>query len=83
MIFDISPPYQENWHFFKTLRDGKPMEGRGLLLTTPNKERLDETVGEDSRAFEIVGNPSDLDQIAVALHAALRRAREGTFPFRR
>src|ERR1700686_2099507 len=32
VIFDISPPYQENWDFFETLRDAKAMEGRGLVL---------------------------------------------------
>jgi DNA-binding response OmpR family regulator len=75
VIFDISPPYKENWDFFKTLRDGKAMEGRGLVLTTTNKTRLDETVGKDSEALEIVGKPYDLDQIKLAMHAALVRAR--------
>jgi DNA-binding response OmpR family regulator len=76
VIFDISPPYAENWEFFKTLRDGKAMEGRGLVVTTTNKDRLDETAGKDSEAFEIVGKPYDLDQIKVAIHAALKRASE-------
>jgi DNA-binding response OmpR family regulator len=74
VIFDISPPYLENWVFFKSLRDGKAMDGRGLVLTTTNKQRLDETVGQDSEAFEVVGKPYDLDQIKVAIHAALKRA---------
>jgi DNA-binding response OmpR family regulator len=73
VIFDISPPYKENWDFFKTLRDAKEMEGRGLVLTTTNKARLDETVGKDSAAFEVVGKPYDLDQINFAIHAAGRR----------
>src|SRR6267143_960100 len=55
VIFDISPPYQENWDFFKTLCDGKAIQGRGLVLTTTNKARLDEAVGKDSEALEIVG----------------------------
>jgi DNA-binding response OmpR family regulator len=80
VIFDISPPYEENWRFFKTLRDGKAMEGRGLVLTTTNKRRLDETVGADSEAFEVVGKPYDLDQIKVAIHLALERARGVTPP---
>jgi DNA-binding response OmpR family regulator len=80
VIFDISPPYWENWRFFKTLRDGKAMEGRGMVLTTTNRKRLDETVGEDSDAFEIVGKPYDLDQIKGAIHLALKRAREVTPP---
>jgi DNA-binding response OmpR family regulator len=74
VIFDISPPYKENWDFFKTLRDAKAMEGRGLVLTTTNKARLDETVGKDSDAFEVVGKPYDLDQIKVAIHAAEKRS---------
>jgi DNA-binding response OmpR family regulator len=78
VIFDISPPYKENWEFFKTLRRGKAMEGRGLVLTTTNKKRLDETVGRDSQALEIVGKPYDLDQIKVAIHAALKTAGGGT-----
>jgi DNA-binding response OmpR family regulator len=74
VIFDISPPYRENWAFFKTLRNGTGMEGRGLVLTTTNKERLDETVGKDSEAFEIVGKPYDLDQIQTAIRDALKAA---------
>jgi len=78
VIIDISPPYQENWHFFKSLRDHTAMEGRGLVLTTTNKRRLDEVVGADSEAFEIVGKPYDLDQIKDAIHAAVKR--EVTYP---
>src|SRR3984885_15568100 len=37
VIFDISPPYDENWHFFKTMRDSNTMKGRGAILTTTNK----------------------------------------------
>jgi DNA-binding response OmpR family regulator len=76
VIFDISPPYLANWQFFQSLRDDGAMEGRGLVLTTTNKDRLDETVGADSGAFEIVGKPYDLDQIKAAIQAALNQARQ-------
>jgi DNA-binding response OmpR family regulator len=73
VIFDISPPYVENWEFFKTMRDSKAMEKRGLVLTTTNKMRLDEIVGNDSTAIEIVGKPYDLRQITNAIETALRK----------
>jgi DNA-binding response OmpR family regulator len=73
-IFDISPPYLENWLFFKTLRASKGMEGRGLVLTTTNKRRLDEATGGDSAALEIVGKPYDLAQISAAIELALAGA---------
>src|SRR5712692_503355 len=63
VIFDISPPYVENWHFFMTMRDADVMRGRGSVLTTTNKNRLDEVLGTDSHALEVVGRSKDLQQI--------------------
>src|SRR5580704_19396514 len=67
VIFDLSPPYDENWKFFKTMRDDKMMNGRGMVLTTTNKDRLDEVLGEDSLALEVVGRSTDLRQIDAAI----------------
>lgn len=76
VIIDISPPYADNWAFFKTLRDAGAMTGRGLVLTTTNKVRLDEAAGADSEALEIVGKPYDLGQIHGAIQSALLRVRD-------
>src|SRR3984893_17570664 len=45
VIFNISPPYDENWRFFKTLRDAEVMKGRGSVLTTTFMSMIDETLG--------------------------------------
>jgi DNA-binding response OmpR family regulator len=74
VIFDLSPPYDENWQFFKTMRDANVMKGRGVVLTTTNKDRLDEVLGEDSRALEVVGKTDDLKQIDAAIGSETRRA---------
>ena len=74
VIFDLSPPYHENWEFFKTMRDSKGMKGRGVVLTTTNKNRLDEVLGEDSHALEVVGRTKDLQQIEAAIKTETRKA---------
>jgi hypothetical protein len=74
VIFDLSPPYDENWIFFKTMRDADIMKGRGVVLTTTNKNRLDEVLGEDSHALEVVGRPRDLQQIDAAIRSETRKA---------
>ena len=74
VIFDLSPPYDENWHFFKTMRDAKTMQGRGVVLTTTNKNRLDEVLGEDSHALEVVGRAKDLLEIDAAIKAETTKA---------
>jgi DNA-binding response OmpR family regulator len=76
VIFDISPPYDENWQFFKTMRDSKVMQGRGSVLTTTNKLRLDEVLGSDSHALEVVGKPEDLKRIRAEIKAQTKKAQE-------
>jgi DNA-binding response OmpR family regulator len=74
VVFDLSPPYDENWKFFKTMRDSKTMQGRGMVLTTTNKDRLDEVLGEDSHALEVVGRTQDLELIDAAIKVETRKA---------
>jgi len=56
------------------MRDAKTMKGRGMVLTTTNKARLDEVLGEDSHALEVVGRAKDLQQIDAAIKAETRKA---------
>jgi hypothetical protein len=74
VIFDLSPPYDQNWTFFKTMRDSDAMKGRGVVLTTTNKDRLDEVLHEDSFALEVVGKADDLLAIDLAIQAETERA---------
>jgi DNA-binding response OmpR family regulator len=74
VIFDLSPPYDANWQFFKTMRDAEEMGDRGSVLTTTNKNRLDEVSGMDSHALEVVGRPKDLLLLGAAIAAETRKA---------
>jgi hypothetical protein len=74
VVFDISPPYDENWKYFKTMRDAVSMRSRGAVLTTTNKDRLDEVLGEDSHALEVVGRAKDLQLIRQAIILATTKA---------
>jgi DNA-binding response OmpR family regulator len=74
VVVDISPPYDQNWNFFKTMRDSPLMKGRGMILTTTNKNRLDEVVGADSHALEVVGKAQDLHEIDAAIKAGSHKA---------
>jgi hypothetical protein len=76
VIFDISPPYDENWKYYTTMRDSAEMRGRGSVLTTTNKNRLDEVLASDSHALEIVGRTKDLEQIRTEIAAQTLKAHE-------
>jgi hypothetical protein len=74
VIFDLSPPYDENWTYFKKMRDNGIMKDRGIVLTTTNKDRLDEVLGSDSHALEVVGRPEDLALIDGAIRFETQKA---------
>jgi len=57
------------------VRESRAMEGCGVVLTTTNRKRLHEAAGPDSEAFDVLGKPYDLDQLTIAIQAALERAR--------
>ncbi len=72
VIYDISPPYAENWTFFRLLQDTDAARGRQFILTTTNLRALAETVGE-AKAIELIGKPYDLDEIVNAVRRALKQ----------
>lgn len=62
VIWDIPPPYEENWTFLALIRELHSMKGRSLVVTTTNKKRLDELVGK-TETVELVGKPFDLNEL--------------------
>jgi len=70
IVYDVSLPYDKNWRSLRLLLDTDAMRGRTVVLTTPNKHRLEEFVGPTD-ALEIVGKPYDLEQIVGAVRKAI------------
>ncbi len=70
IVYDIPPPYDQNWTFVNLLRTSEAMRGRALIVTTTHKGNLETLVGPTD-AIEIIGKPYDLDQIIKAVQRGL------------
>jgi DNA-binding NtrC family response regulator len=70
IIFDIAPPYEENWTFFQLIKNVKEVEGRKFIITTTNKGILETFVGKTD-AIEIVGKPFDIEEIVTTVKKTL------------
>ncbi len=71
IIYDIAPPYEENWKFFQLIKGAKAAEGRQFVLTTTNRAALEQFVGEID-AIEIIGKPFDLDEVLTTVKKKLQ-----------
>ena len=74
LIWDIAPPYDRNWHFFKLLRTSHLLDDCVIVLTTTNKQHLESLAGQnaDTGAIELVGKPYDIDAIVAAVTRGLQ-----------
>jgi DNA-binding response OmpR family regulator len=70
IVYDVGIPYEENWRFLQLLMSSDAMKGRRIVVTTTNKRVLDRLVGSETRSFEIVGKPYDLQVIVDAVQKA-------------
>jgi DNA-binding NtrC family response regulator len=70
VIYDVPPPYDQNWTFLTMLRTIEAMRGRAVIVTTTHKGNLEKLVGPTD-AIEIVGKPYDLEQILLSVERAI------------
>jgi DNA-binding response OmpR family regulator len=70
VLYDVAPPYEENWRFLGLLRDTDALRGRRFVITTTNRAMLERLVGPTG-AHEILGKPFDLDEVVRVVKAAL------------
>ena len=71
MIWDIAPPYDRNWRFYKLVRQLRPLEQCAMVLTTTHRQHLHELTGEAVDAIEIIGKPYDLQAIVDAVERGI------------
>jgi CheY-like chemotaxis protein len=73
VIWDIAPPYAENWTFFKLVTSVPEVAKVPFLITTTNERALSEIAGVED-AIELVGKPYDLEQILKAIRHRIAAA---------
>ena len=71
VIWDVSVPYYRNWAFLQKVRSTPTLEGRHLIVTTPNAAVLRDIVGGETGAIEIGDRSEDLERLLVVVSASL------------
>lgn len=73
-VYDVAPPYKENWNFLQLLCDIPQVAAVPMVLTTVNKAALENTVGKTT-AFEILGTRDNLAPLVAEINRLVRTRR--------
>ena len=71
IIWDIAPPYDRNWHFYKLVRQLRMLEHCAMVLTTTHRQHLLDLTGDAGDAIELIGKPYDLRAIVDAVERGI------------
>lgn len=74
VIYDLAPPYKENWNFLQLLCDIPQVAAVPMVLTTVNKAALESVVGKTT-AFEILGTRDNLGPLIEEVNRLVRTRR--------
>jgi CheY-like chemotaxis protein len=71
IVYDVAPPYKENWNFLQLLREIPQVADIPMVLTTVNKAALEDVVGSTD-AFEILGTRDNLAPLVDGVNRSAR-----------
>ena len=72
IVYDIAPPYEENWRLFNHVRALEVMRPLRFVITSVNVAHVERLLGRDEHVYEVVERPLDLDRIVTAVKEAVR-----------
>lgn len=76
ILYDIPPPYDENWTFYQRMRALPQAAPHRFIITTTNARVLENLAGT-TNAIEFVGRPFDLGEILDRVALVLSDLRLG------
>ena len=68
VMYDMAPPYEENWTYLQTIKNLKESKGRRFVVTTTNKNALKNLTG--AKAMELLGKPYDIKEVIKKIKKA-------------
>ena len=74
VIYDVCPPYEENWNFLKLLMDTEVVASRRFLITSTNGALVSALAGT-AMPIPVVAKPFDLEEVIVRVRQLLQQGR--------
>lgn len=74
VVYDVSFPYAVNWTMLEGLRDRGALDGRGVLVTTPNRKAMRDLLHVED-VLEITGRPEEYSKLVELVGKLLKEPR--------
>lgn len=75
IVYDIAPPYDENFRLMQHLRSLPGISECPFVVTSTNAPYVQKLVGADEPVYEVIGKPYDLKAIVGAVKRVVKQRR--------
>jgi DNA-binding response OmpR family regulator len=78
ILYDIAPPYKNNWQLFLHVSQLPAFQGRSFVLTSTNPARVQALAGDEQFVWEVVETPYELKELIAKVRGLIdSRAQPG------
>jgi DNA-binding response OmpR family regulator len=74
VVYDIAPPYKNNWQLFEHVSSLPVFEGTSFILTSTNPARVRDIAGDNQPVWEVVETPYELQELVAKVRASAGRS---------
>ena len=78
VVYDLVPPYGQQWAFLDHLRSTSPLSGRPFVLTSTNARMARELAGRSEPVLEVLGRPFDFEELLHSVRRVLEAPASST-----
>jgi CheY-like chemotaxis protein len=75
VLFDVAPPYEDNWQLFQAIRSHPAMAHRRFVVTSTDAATVAD-LAREARLVAIAAKPFDLDAVITATQRAMMLPRD-------
>jgi DNA-binding response OmpR family regulator len=74
VLYDIAPPYKNNWQLFEHVSSLPVFEDTSFILTSTNPARVRDIAGDKQPVWEVVETPYELQELVAKVKASTGRS---------
>ena len=78
IVYDLPRPFERHWNFLRLMRETDSLKSRCWVVTTTDKQAVEEVVKPGAISEILLGEPYTLDHVVAAVRACVQKIEQSS-----